>query len=95
MAGLSPYGLQVEDAKRKAQEQAQKRTEYVKNLRQNRPDFSPELINKFADSVAPMGQNFIVQPKQTDKLNFAEPEQTTQSTEPQLGLTKAAQSAPT
>ena len=54
MAGLSPYGLQVEEAKRKAQEQAQKRTEYVKNLRQNRPDFSPELINKFADSVSPM-----------------------------------------
>ena len=97
MAGLLPYGLQVEDAKRKAQEQAQKRTEYVKNLRQNRPDFSPELINKFADSVAPMGQNFIVQPKQTDKLNFAEekPAETTATEQPQLGLTKAAQSAPT
>ena len=104
MAGLSQYGLQVEDAKKRALEQAQRRTDYVKKLRQNRPDFSPELVNKFADTVAPMGANHIIQPKPTDTYNFSDESadlsknndekntsisSLTQGT-PKLGLTNAA-----
>ena len=104
MAGLSQYGLQVEDAKKRALEQAQRRTDYVKKLRQNRPDFSPELVNKFADTVAPMGANHIIQPKTTNTYNFSDESadlsknndekntsisSLTQGT-PKLGLTNAA-----